>query len=247
MTQMLFRQRLEIIKIAARGMGGTLLWLAIATALAYLYVPESFRPFVFDSARAIAAFSIAYFFVIAFIAFFLTSAVSGQTVFAISKGLWLLPPWFMSFLIAKNDKSDIAVFVWALSLLVTIVSGYYYCKACLEILARARTYNIRKGFFNPSNGYVDFIAIPMRKSPEYEKTKEEKILWWSRLLAPFLPALGMGLNRILGYDIKFFVAIFMCILLASAIVGDVIWEVAFLKEILLLEKSENRKFVIREN
>lgn len=246
MTKLLFLQRMELIKIAARGTGATLLVLVLATGLAYLYVTESLHTIVLDSAKAIALSAIAYFFIIVFVSFFIRSAVIGQVIFVTSKSLWPLPFIFMGSLIAISDESGITVLVWIFSLLVAGVSSYFYYKSCLGILAQARSRNIKKGFFNISNGYVDFVVIPMRKSPEYEKTKEERILFWTRLLTPFLPAMGIGLNRAFGYEVKFFIAIFLNLFMVVAVLGDVIWEAAFLKEILLIEKSENKKFIMRE-
>lgn len=246
MTKLLFQQRIELIKIAARGGGVSVVVLILATGLAYLYVTENSQTFVFNSAKAIALSSIAYFFIIVFLAFFVRSAVVGQTIFMVSKALWPLPFIFMGSLIAISDESGIAALVWVFSLLVASISSYFYYKSCLGILAQARSRNIKKGFFNISNGYVDFVAIPMRKSPEYEKTKEERILFWTRLLTPFLPAMGIGLNRAYGYEAKFFIALFLNLFMVVTVLGDVIWEAAFLKEILLIEKSENKRFIMRE-
>lgn len=246
MTKLLFLQRMELIKIAARGLIVAVIWTGISAGLAYLYATENFQTFVFNSAKAITLLSIVYFFIIVFLAFFVRSAVTGQTIFVVSKALWPLPSLFMGSLIAISDESGIAALMWVFSLVVAGVSSYFYYKSCLEILAQARSRNINKGFFNLSNGYVDFVAIPMRKAPEYEKTKEERILFWTRLLTPFLPAMGIGLNRAFGYDVKFFIAIFLNLFMVVAVLGDVIWEAAFLKEILLIEKSENKRFIIRE-
>jgi hypothetical protein len=232
--------------MATKGLVLALIWTGISTGLAYLYAAENSQTFVFNSAKVIALFSIAYFFIIVFVSFFVRSATSGQMIFVVSKALWPLPPLFMGSLIAISDESGIAMLVWVISLLIMAVTSYFYYKSCLGILEQARSSNIEKGYFNIINGYVDFVAIPTRKSPEYEKTKEERILFWTRLLTPFLPAMGIGLNRAFGYEVKFFIAIFIGLFMIVAILGDVIWEAAFLKEILLIEKSENKRFIMRE-
>lgn len=246
MTKLLFQQRIELIKLATKGLVLALIWTGISTGLAYLYATEDSQLFVFNSGKAIALFSIVCFLIIVFVSFFVRSAVVGQSIFVASKALWPLPPLFMGSLIAISDESGFAVLVWIFSLLVAGVSSYFYYNSCLGILAQARSRNIKKGFFNLSDGYVDFVAIPMRKSSEYEKTKEERILFWTRLLTPFLPAMGIGLNRAFGYEVKFFIAIFISLLMVVAIIGDVIWDAAFLKEIRLIEQSENKTFIIRE-
>lgn len=246
MTKLLFQQRIELIKLATKGLVLALIWAGISTGLAYLYATEDSQTFVFNLGKAIALFSIVCFLIIVFVSFFARSAVVGQSIFVASKALWPLPPLFVGSLIAIGDESGIAALVWIFSLLVVGVSSYFYYKSCLGILAQARSRNIKKGFFNLGDGYVDFVAIPMRKSPEYEKTKEERILFWTRLLTPFLPAMGIGLNRAFGYEVKFFIAIFISLLMVVAILGDVIWDAAFLKEIRLIEKSENKTFIMRE-
>jgi hypothetical protein len=246
MTKLLFQQRMVLVKMTTKGMVLALIWTGISTGLAYLYATENSQTFIFNLAKAIALSSIAYFFTIVFVSFFVRSAVFGQVIFVMNKALWPLSPLIMGSLIAISDESGIAILVWVISLLIMGVSSYFYYKSCLGILAQARNRNIEKGFFNMSNGYVDFVAIPMRKSPEYEKTKEERILFWTRLLTPFLPAMGIGLNRAFGYEVKFFIAIFISLVMVVAILGDVIWEAAFLKEILLIEKSENKRFIMRE-
>lgn len=246
MTKMLFQQRVELIKMAARGSAGNLVVLGLATGLGYLYATENLHGIVFNLAKSIALFLIVYFITIAFVAFFIKSAVFGQAIFVVSKGLSPFPFLLMGSLIAISDESGATILVWILSLLVAGVSSYFYYQSCLKILAEARGRNIEKGFFNIEKGYADFVAIPMRKSPEYEKTKEERILFWVRLLTPFAPAIGIGLNRAFGYEVRFFIAISISLLMIITILGDILWEVAFLIEIRRIEKSENKKLTLRE-